>query len=197
MGLSHRLYGTGEAVAFLLAILSVAVAFLFNFSRPVEGVLLPTLAFAIAIIPHELAHRQTARTRGCLSRFMLYPQGFLATLTVNLAMGALTHGPLLFLSGYTFISCPGYTREDEGLISLAGPLTNIAISLISLSLLYFVYLNNLLYYYFILISMKLNSFVAFFNLLPLGPLDGAKIFRWNIALWAVAIAASFWLWQFA
>lgn len=196
MGLSYQLYRTGEAIAFALAILSVAVAFLFNFSRPIEGVLLPTLAFAIAIIPHELAHRQTARARGCWSRFVLYPPGFLATFFVNLAMGMLTHRPLLFLSGYTLISCPGYTREDEGLISLAGPLTNIAISLISLSLLYFVYLDSL-YYYFILILMELNSFVAFFNLLPLGPLDGAKIFRWNTALWAVAIAVSFWLWQLA
>lgn len=181
-----------EPLAFLLAIISVAVAFLSNLANPIPGFLLPTLAFAIAIVPHELAHRTAARRFGCWSRFVIYPPGFYTTLAVNLIMGLITHSPLLFIAGYTAISCAGYTRKDEGLISLAGPLVNIAIALISLAYLYFPV--NLLLYNFFYILLKLNAFVAFFNLLPLGPLDGAKIFRWNIAIWAISIIAAGWLW---
>ncbi len=186
--MGYALYRTNEVAAFLLAILSVAVAYLFNFADPLVGVLLPTLAITIAIVPHELAHRQIARSRGCWSRFVLYPPGFLVTLILNALLGALIRSPVLFISGYTLISCYSYTREDDGLISVAGPLTNIAISLASLALLHLP--MDLLALRFLAYLMRLNAFVAFFNLLPLGPLDGSKIFRWNIAVWAVLFALS-------
>jgi hypothetical protein len=35
-----------------------------------------------------------------------------------------------------------------------------------------------------------NSAVAFFNLLPFWVLDGMKIMRWNVKIWAAMIAAS-------
>jgi len=64
MGWPYRPYRSSEAVDFLLAIASVAVAYLLNFNNPIAGILLPTTAVAIAIVPHELAHRQIARRRG-------------------------------------------------------------------------------------------------------------------------------------
>jgi len=36
----------------------------------------------------------------------------------------------------------------------------------------------------------INTWLALFNLIPFGPLDGAKIFRWNKGLWLVAIAGA-------
>jgi Zn-dependent protease len=35
-----------------------------------------------------------------------------------------------------------------------------------------------------------NSWIAFFNLIPLGVLDGFKIFNWNKKVWVLAFAAS-------
>ncbi|MEZ0248675.1 MAG: peptidase M50 [Thermoproteus sp.] len=196
MGWSYSIYRVNEAASFLLAVLSVAVAYLPNFRYPIYGILLPTLAIAIAIVPHELAHRQTARSRGCWSRFVLYPPGFLVTLFVNAVVGALARSPVLFISGYTLISCYGHDVGDDGIISLAGPLTNIAIALASYAVLLSPIYIGPVAAGFLEYLMRLNAFVAFFNLLPLGPLDGAKIFRWNIAVWAVALVASIFLWMF-
>ncbi|MEM3326692.1 MAG: peptidase M50 [Thermoproteus sp.] len=194
MGWSYSIYRVNEAAAFVLAVFSVAVAYMLNFLNPLYGRLLPTLAIAIAIVPHELAHRQTARSRGCWSRFVLYPPGFFVTLFVNAIVGALARSPVLFISGYTLISCYSHDRDDDGIISLAGPLTNIAIALMSYAVLLSPIYIGPVAAEFLEYLMRLNAFVAFFNLLPLGPLDGAKVFRWNIAAWAVVLAASIFLW---
>ena len=31
----------------------------------------------------------------------------------------------------------------------------------------------------------INAFLATFNLLPMGPLDGVKIIRWNATVWTI------------
>jgi Zn-dependent protease len=36
----------------------------------------------------------------------------------------------------------------------------------------------------------INAFLAFFNLLPFGPLDGMKIFNWRKEIWISLIACS-------
>jgi Zn-dependent protease len=35
-----------------------------------------------------------------------------------------------------------------------------------------------------------NSWIAVFNLIPFGVLDGFKVFNWNKKIWALAFAAS-------
>ncbi|TLZ55689.1 MAG: hypothetical protein E6K17_05280, partial [Methanobacteriota archaeon] len=45
-----------------------------------------------------------------------------------------------------------------------------------------VYVGGILYF-----SAYINAFLGVFNMLPIPPLDGSKVFRWNVAIWAVAI----------
>lgn len=75
-------------------------------------------------------------------------------------------------------------RKDVALVSLAGPLTNIGIAII-MSLLIKIFfphpiltsslLPTILYQIFLL-TAELNISLAIFNLLPIPPLDGSKIF---------------------
>ena len=36
----------------------------------------------------------------------------------------------------------------------------------------------------------INGYLAFFNLIPLGILDGAKVIKWNPLIWFVTIGVS-------
>ena len=42
-----------------------------------------------------------------------------------------------------------------------------------------------------LVGFEVNLFLATFNMLPVMPLDGAKVFRWNKLLWRIFRPATF------
>jgi len=73
-------------------------------------------------------------------------------------------------------------RKDMALISLAGPGTNIALAIVASALVHLLVLlfphNDISYLLGILlyIVINVNIMLAIFNLLPIPPLDGSKIF---------------------
>ena len=76
------------------------------------------------------------------------------------------------------------SREKVGLISIAGPATNICLSVVFLVL--DVIQPSLLF----TLGARVNIWLAMFNLIPFGPLDGAKILKWNKGIWLIAIAGA-------
>lgn len=82
--------------------------------------------------------------------------------------------------GATYISGANISKEENGKISLAGPLINVCIAALFVPFLFSGYgflrdLGSL--------GVPINVFLGLFNLLPLGPLDGAKVFRWDLRIW--------------
>ena len=73
-------------------------------------------------------------------------------------------------------------RKDMALVSLAGPATNFLIAIIAallFKLLFFKFLDvqiTLAAAWFLITVVKLNLLLGIFNLIPLPPLDGSKIF---------------------
>ncbi|MFC1970731.1 hypothetical protein ACFLV0_02175 [Chloroflexota bacterium] len=71
-----------------------------------------------------------------------------------------------------------------GLISLAGPTTNIALALIFQVL---DFTNPTLLF---TLGAQINTWLALFNLIPFGSLEGAKIFKWNKVAWILSIVVA-------
>jgi len=75
------------------------------------------------------------------------------------------------------------TRETVGKIAISGPLTNI---LLSTGCILIATVTQDLFWFVAFI----NAFLAAFNLIPFGIIDGLKVFRWNKVFWAIAFVAA-------
>lgn len=123
---------------------------------------------------HELSHKFVAQRYGFWAQFRMWPMGLVLALVTSL-LGFIFAAP-----GATYISGTNISQSENGKISLAGPLTNVAIAAIFLPFLIY---GSGIFQDLGAIGVPINIFLALFNMLPLGPLDGAKVFRWSLPAW--------------
>ena len=133
----------------------------------------------VSFLFHELGHKFVAQRRGFWSEYRMFPAGLLFTLLISLA------GFLFAAPGAVMIAGP-LSDEDNGRISIAGPAVNMVISAIGLA--GCVALNGDIAVVPFYLLASLNASLALFNLIPIPPLDGSKIIRWNVIVWIVGIA---------
>lgn len=163
-----------ELLSLTVATLAVALAFSFpyTFQRTVTALLIATLVY----VPHELAHKFAAHFSGLRATFTLHWPGLVVTL-----LSMLPYMPLrLAFPGYVAIEGIVSDTKTGGKIAAAGPLMNLALCSL-LALLPSSYSRSLLF---------ASAMISILNLLPLPPLDGSKIIKWNIGLWALMVIAS-------
>ena len=152
--------------------------------RATLGDVLTFMAIALVTVGpgfvlHELSHKFVARRYGFWAEFRMWPQMLLFAIVLSLS------GFLIAAPGATYISGSGISKSENGWISLAGPLTNIAVAAVFL----FALAQNGIWGYVGGVGVWINIWLATFNMIPIGPLDGSKVLRWNKVLWGVSFAA--------
>lgn len=135
----------------------------------------------LSFVFHELGHKFRAQRYGLWSEYRMFPMGLLFAL-VMAPLGFLFAAP-----GVTYIQ--GYVdREQDGKISIAGPLVNIVLSVMGLAgCLVFNGSPIIILFYLMFV---LNASLALFNLLPIGILDGSKILKWDSGIWVLCIVVA-------
>lgn len=144
------------------------------------------IALIMAVTCHEFAHAWVANYLGdptarYLGRLTLNPLAHLDPVgTIMLLVAGFGWGkPVPFQT--TYLKNP---RLDSALIAFSGPLTNFILALSFALPFRLIFLEgdpsqtaSLLWLYeFLKMSIQLNLLLMIFNLLPLPPLDGSKIF---------------------
>jgi Zn-dependent protease len=179
-----------EIIHLLIAMGVLTIAFTFAFVGGIPGAdsqsilfYLPLAFTAIvtAFICHEIAHKYMGQKYGYWSEFRMYPMGLILALFLGVATGFVFAAP----GAVRIFGNPN--KEQSGKISVAGPLTNIIIAVIATG--FTLFTTDYIFYVAFMIAW-INAFLAFFNLLPFGPLDGGKIFRWNKGIWVAMIIVS-------
>ena len=72
--------------------------------------------------------------------------------------------------------------KENGIISLAGPVTNVVLAGVFL-VMAFVFSSNSIIAGVAKIGITVNLLLAWFNLLPIFPLDGSKVLSWDWRVW--------------
>jgi Zn-dependent protease len=126
---------------------------------------------------HELMHKFTSEKYGFQAEFRMWPQGLILALVLSAFSGFVFAAP-----GATYIDGYGIKTRENGIISIAGPLTNIVIALLFLPLV-FINGGNAVLFEAGFLGSYINIFLGAFNMLPIMPLDGAKVWRWNKLIW--------------
>ncbi len=170
----------------IIAVATLTLAFTFLISRfpywsiTLWDVLVSFVAVITAFFLHEMAHKYLAFQYGYPAAFRVWKTGLLLAL-ISGFFGFLFAAPgAVYIFGYP-------SKEENGKISAAGPGTNITAGFLFLLLSYalespWMYLANYI--------AGLNFFLAFFNLLPIRPMDGTKIYRWNVRIYLVLFVLS-------
>lgn len=157
------------------------------FTRPNLGLSM-MLLLSISFIIHEISHRMEARKLGYIAFYRINKVGFLLTLaSFFLPFKIIAPGEVAFYSIYK----PPSTR-DIAVISLMGPLANIILAVI-LKITSVVLIVQGFDTYTVDLITKIGSFngyIAFFNLIPVPPLDGSKIVRYSLTLWFILLILS-------
>lgn len=142
------------------------------------------ISIGVSFIAHELAHKYIAQRYGCWAEFRMWETGltlaFLMAITLKFVFAA--PGAVYISSGFL-----GISKKENGLISVAGPTTNLILALLFLPLVNLSgFLGTLGYFGFFV-----NAWLAFFNLIPFPPLDGSKVMAWSPRIWALVTLTAF------
>ena len=178
-----KIWDSRELLEMILSILVVALILCLPLLQEFALYLLITV-FAFAL--HEIAHKFTAIKLGYFAKYKANFKYLGLSLAIS-ALFAFTSFPIKFvIPGAVLIYGYRYnlTRKNVAWISLAGPLTNLLIALTFLEL----------PWEYASLMVKVNAFLAFFNLLPIPPLDGSKIFEWKPWLAILLLFISLLLW---
>lgn len=152
--------------------------------------LLALVILIFSAILHEVAHGYVADRLGdptarLMGRLTLNPQNHIdPMMSIVLPLLLILSGsPVIFGAAKPVPIDPFNLKEgrkDVAIVSLAGPLTNVILAVAAAALIRFLNASNASYFLslipFLLLIVKLNLLLAIFNLLPIPPLDGSKVF---------------------
>jgi len=215
---------TEELLHILLSVLAIALA-LAIFQAPsldaltsayfIPAFIVLMIAVGSGFVFHELMHRYVARKFGAWAGYQAWPSG-LVLMLVLAGANILFHLGFIFLApGAVMIYAPrGITKQQNGLISVAGPVTNIVLGMVFFAVFLVAFsltggASNLMgmfskslnvfsnfstlsllekIAYTGLIGFSVNMNLALFNMIPIPPLDGSKVIAWDWRVW-LAVAA--------
>jgi Zn-dependent protease len=146
------------------------------------------VAVATGVGLHEIAHKVIAQRYGNWAEFRYNLRG------LGIAFMFAVFGLIIAAPGATLVSGV-VSRQQNGRISAAGPVSNILVAVVfliaSATIMRGVASFDLLLLLarFIFVSTwQINLILAGFNMIPILPFDGAKVWGWNKVAWVGIVA---------
>jgi len=153
---------------------SLSVSILFSF-----------IAVGIGFIAHELiGHKFIAQRFNFHAEFRMWPFGL--AIAIIFSFGGFVFaapGAVVIQQRYDLWGrASAITKKSMGLIAIAGPAVNIVLAFVFflLSVIVPVGIGGIELF---ALATRINIWLAIFNMLPIPPLDGSKVFAWDKKIW--------------
>ncbi len=140
--------------------------------------------FISAFVIHELGHKFLAQFYRAWAEFRVLFYGAVIT-----AISALPFFPFKFIAPGAVMISGNLSAARSGRVSLIGPLTNLAMGTGFLCV-YLILAAIDSASPILLVGVRFNGFIGFFNMIPFMGLDGQKIFGWNKIIWVLTMAGA-------
>ena len=141
------------------------------------------LTAGLGFLLHEGMHKYIAQKYGLRAEFQAYYPGLWMALLFSLFGFIIAAPGAVYIYGVM-------SRERNGKISLAGPMTNVVLAvifLILLALFWYSGSNSYLLKAFLEFGLTINSLLAAFNMIPAMPFDGAKVKAWSNSAYFITL----------
>ncbi|MBW6469981.1 MAG: hypothetical protein K0A90_02030 [Methanosarcinaceae archaeon] len=180
-----------ETIHLVASLVVLTVAFAYP-STDLTFLSIIALSVGTGFILHELGHKFTAQHYGYSAVYEASPMGLLLAIFLKLVTGIVFAAPgaVMIRKRQSY-----YSTDDERYydiltqsketwkIALAGPMVNVALAVVFIAMLILFssdsgLMKNMGFY-----GAYVNIFLAGFNMIPFGPLDGAKVFKHNPVIW--------------
>jgi len=181
-------FTTKEKKDLFYAGLMISLAFAILLSGGLTGVLSPgfyivfVIAFftaGIGFLFHELMHKYVAQGYGLFAEFKAYYK--MLWLAILLSF----FGFIIAAPGAVYIR-GDITKEKNGKISVAGPVTNLVLGVLFLILLLALRPEGI-FKAFLGFGLTINSLLAAFNMIPVVPFDGSKVIAWDKKVYYITL----------
>jgi Zn-dependent protease len=189
-----------EVLHILVAMTVLILAFTFVLAGGLQAIqqdpavligpgILAAVAVPTAFLLHELGHKIVAQRYGLPAEFRASRFGLFLGLFTALLLGILLAAPGAVVIGGVS------DRRSYGRISAAGPVVNLIIGGVSgltfLALLLAGFdvplIGTVSLLSLIFVVAFINLFLGVFNMLPIPPLDGSKIVRWDLRVYLLLL----------
>lgn len=156
----------------------------------VTAVVVSFIAVGIGFIAHEvIGHKFPAQKFDYHAEFKKWNFGLLIALVFSLggfvfaAPGAVVIRPKANIWGHI----TSMTRKRMGIVAAGGPVVNLILAMVfySLSVVFPVQIIGFELFRF---ATTVNIWLGIFNMLPVPPLDGSKVFAWDKKAWIALFA---------
>lgn len=185
--IKHILIGVAALTLAFTVVLNPGLAYNLHYKDANDAlpITLGVSAFVVlaGFLLHELGHKFVAQRYGAWAEFRVYPLGLILAVMMSF-LGVLFAAPgAVYISGRV-------TKKQNGLISLAGPIVNLAIGGAFLMAWLFFPIAGTATGYVVQLIAVVSLFLAGFNLIPISPLDGYKVAVWNIPIYVAMVAVT-------
>jgi Zn-dependent protease len=167
--------GVAFAVFLNRGLLDAALAGVVPAGELLAALVIALLTAGLGFLLHELAHKVVAVKFGQIAGFQA-DYGMLFLTVVSALAG------FLFAAPGAVVHRGRITERENGLISLAGPVTNVGLAALFLAP---AFAGPEVVRTIGTQGVFINLLLAGFNMIPFGPLDGRKVLSWSLPVYLV------------